>query len=513
MTSVPPTTRPGHPPARAAWLLHVVWLLALAACVSPHPAPRRPNVVVFLVDDLGWQDSSQPFAAQRTPQNDTFRTPNVERLCAGGARFTDAYAHTVCSPSRVSLLTGMAPSRHGVTHWTLHRDRPTDPERDGLLRPEWNVNGLSPDPATPRAAHVPAERTLPGRLRAAGYRTIHVGKAHLGARTTPGADPRALGFDVNVAGHAAGAPSSHLAAKGFLRADGDEVWQVPGLERWHGQDLFLTDVLTTEAIAAADAAVDAREPFFLYLSHYAVHTPLDADERFVAAHRARGMPEPEARYAALVEGMDHSLGRVLDWLDRRDLADDTIVLFVSDNGGLSANSRGGSPHMHNLPLRSGKGSAYEGGTRVPLAVRWPRRVAPGTGCSLPVQIDDLLPTICDLVDVDSDCADGRSFAPALRGEAMAARPLFFHHPHYWGSQGPGIEPHSSVRDGNHKLIWFYRDARCELYDLARDVGETDDLSEREPALASRLRVLLRLHLTSTGARLPRLADGSPAPLP
>ncbi|MBL8754357.1 MAG: sulfatase-like hydrolase/transferase, partial [Planctomycetes bacterium] len=290
-----------------------VLLLALAAgCTAvPVGTPRRPNVVVFLVDDLGWRDCSRPFASARDAGTSHFRTPNLERLCREGTRFTQAYAHPVCTPSRVSLLTGIAAARHKVTHWTLRKGTPTDPERNGLRRPAWNVNGLSDDAATPRAFVAP---TLADLLRQVGYRTLLVGKAHFGAAGTPGADPKNLGFDANVAGHAAGAPSSYLARNAFLRPGDEAIWQVPGLANYHGQDRFLSDVLTDEALAAIAAGRDSGQPFLLWFAHYAVHAPFDADDRFVQSYRDAGLPEAEARYAALVEGVDHSLGRLLDAL-------------------------------------------------------------------------------------------------------------------------------------------------------------------------------------------------------
>ena len=487
-------------------------LLLLAACCThaPEPNESRPNVVVFLVDDLGWQDLGEPFWQQRTTWNDRYDTPAVECLCREGMKFTDAYAHCVCSPTRVSLMTGMTPARHRVTHWTLHHNRKTDRKTADMQRPDWNVNGLSNDPQTASAVVAP---TLPQRLQALGYRTILAGKAHLGAIDTPGADPCNLGFDVNIAGHAAGAPSSYHARKNFLRNAKDTVWQVPGLARYHGQDLFLTEILTTEAIAAAQASVDAARPFFLYLTHYAVHTPLDADDRFVQHYRDAGLPEPEARYAALIAGVDRSLGRVLDWLDQQGLGEDTIVMFLSDNGGLSAHSRSGDKHTHNSPLKSGKGSAYEGGVRVPLAVRWPGHVAAGAVRALPVSVDDVFPTVCDLVGADPACADGISFAPTVLGGSQPPHPLFWHHPHWWGARGPGIEPYSAVRDGDFKLIWFYRDSRAELYDVARDVGESHDLAAERPGLATDLRALLRRQLLACDAQVPRRADGTPCALP
>ena len=473
--------------------------------VAPEPEPR-PNIVLFFVDDLGWQDVGEPFWSDRTGWNDRYETPNLERLCRGGTKFPNAYAHQVCTPSRVSLMTGTAVARHRVSHWTLRPNgKYTDPQRKDLLRPAWNRSGLSNDPTTPEAF---CADTLAQRLDGAGYQTIMVGKAHFGAIGTPGADPTNLGFDVNVAGHAAGAPSSYLAKNNFLRNPKDKTWQVPGLEFYHGSDRFLTDVLTDEAIHAAASAHGKGEPFFLYLAHYAVHTPLNPDERFVGAYREQGLSEPEARYAALVRGVDHSLGRVLDWLDANGLADDTIVMFTSDNGGLSAHARGGTKHTHNAPLRSGKGSAYEGGIRVPMAVRWPGRVPKDAVESLPVQLEDVMPTLCDLADVDPSCPDGRSFARALGGQPQMPHPLFFHSPHYWGVTGPGIEPYSAVRHGDLKLIWFYDAGRAELYDVQNDVGETRDLSAERPDDVARLRAVLREHLSICDAQFPTRKDGT-----
>lgn len=494
----------------ATTIAGISFVLLTAGCHTAPARAHRPNVVVFLVDDLGWQDLSEPFHSERTPWNDRYHTPNVERLCRAGMKFPQAYAHTVCTPSRVSLMTGSAAARHGVTHWTLQRDTPTDREMKTLRRADWHVNGLSPDPSTPHSYTAP---TLPQRLRDVGYQTILVGKAHFGAIDTPGAEPRHLGFDVNIAGHAAGAPSSHLAKSGFLREARDTIWQVPGLDTYHGQDLFLTDVLTTEALAAADVPRAAGQPFCLYLAHYAVHAPLDADERFVPQYRAAGLPEAEARYAALVHGMDASLGRVLDWLDQHHLADDTVIVFTSDNGGLSAHARSGPKHTHNAPLRSGKGSAYEGGVRVPLVFCWPGHVPANTTSPLPVQLEDLFPTLCELTGADPRCADGTSVAETVRGGEQPAHPLFWHHPHLWGADGPGIEPYSAVRDGDWKLIWFYTDGRAELYDLAHDLGEAHDLAAERPEIAAGLRKRLREQLAATHAQLPQRRDGAPLPMP
>jgi arylsulfatase A-like enzyme len=485
------------------------------ACHAPNPkTASRPNLILFLVDDLGWQDLSEPFGPTRSRQNDTFRTPNVERLCREGTRFTQAYAHCVCSPTRVSILTGAHPARHGVTNWTLHRDRAPDRPHPVIEPPTMNRSGLCTEPGTP---HTYCAETLPQRLARAGYRSIQVGKAHFGAIGTPGSDPRRLGFDVNVAGHAAGAPSSYLASKAFLREAKDHVWQVPGLEPYHGSDAFLTDVLTTEALREIDRAIAADQPFYLHFAHYAVHTPLNRDERFVTRYEAMGLDRKEAMYAAMVEGVDHSLGRLLDHLERRGILADTMIVFASDNGGLSAHGRGGEAHRHNAPLRSGKGSAYEGGTRVPLAVRWPKQARPGRTCEIPVCCEDLFATLCDAAGAETSCPDGQSLLPLLRGDEapshLADRDLFWHYPHVWGAIGPGIAPHSSVRSGDHKLVWFWAAGTCELYDLAQDLGETHDLSQTLPETTSDLRARLRRFLQETGAMLPSRKDGKPLAMP
>ena len=502
----------GSQPARSALFACLATCLALlAACATSHEAaqPRRKNLVLFLVDDLGWQDASQPFWRERTPQNGKFRTPNLERLCREGARFTQAYAHCVCTPTRVGILTGEHPAKTGVTNWTLRQDTPTDAAHASLVPPRWNVNGLQPSPGLERAFVAP---TLPQRLASVGYTTIHVGKAHFGAAGTEGADPLRLGFDENIAGHAAGAPGSHLAKDGFARKGDDPVWNVPGLDAWHGKDAFLTDALTNEALAAVDRALTRGKPFFLHFAHYAVHTPIQRDESRIARYEQAGLDPREAAYAAMVEGVDDSLGALLDMLETRGVLDDTIVVFASDNGGLSAHARGGEPHLHNAPLRSGKGSSYEGGIRVPFAVRWPGMADAGVTVDAPCTTEDVFATFCAAAGADTSCGYGKDLVPLLRGEAKP-RDLFWHYPHSWGAKGPGISMTSAVRSGDLKLVWFWDRGACELYDLANDVSETRDLANDRPADTARLRERLREFLANTNAMLPARKDGQPIAMP
>jgi len=483
-------------------------------------AEPRPNIVVFLVDDMGWQDTSVPFHSVVTPWNQRYRTPSMERLAAAGMKFTQAYACSVCSPTRVSLITGLNAARHRVTNWTLRKDTGTDARHPTLDFPAWNVNGVSPVPGIPRTVHAVA---LPALLRQAGYRSIHVGKAHFGAIGTLGADPRNLGFDVNIAGHAAGGPGSYLGTQNFSAAwrKGERIWDVPGLEQYHGKDIFLTEALTIEANKAVDQAVAEGKPFFLYMAHYAVHVPYAADQRFYPKYREAGLDPIEAMYAALVEGMDKSLGDILANVERHGLADNTIVLFMSDNGGLSAHGRGGQPHTHNKPLSSGKGSAHDGGIRVPMIVKWPGVTKPGSRCSQYVIIEDFFPTILEMAGVADyrqvgGVIDGVSFVPLLK-QAQGYpqdRPLFWHYPNCWGPTGPGIGPSSTIRQGDWKLIYYHASRSYELFNLATDLGEQNNLAEKEPAIRGRLAAELGKFLASVGAQMPRQrADGQPVPLP
>jgi arylsulfatase A-like enzyme len=503
-----------------AVLFAPVYLIAAHGAALAAPA-QPPNIVVFLVDDMGWQDTSVPFHTAATPFNRRYHTPNMERLAAGGMKFTQAYACTVCSPTRVSLMTGLNAARHRVTNWILRVDPATDKEHPTLRFPDWNSGGMSATSGVARTVHA---TPLAEVLRQAGYRTIHVGKAHFGALDTPGADPRNLGFDLNIAGHAAGAPASYLGTKNFSgpRPNGNRDWDVPGLEKYHGQDIFLTEALTLEANAAMDAAVADHKPFYLYMAHYAVHTPYSADARFYQKYRDAGLDDKEAMYAALVEGMDKSLGDILDNVQRHGLSEQTIVLFMSDNGGLSAHARGGPPHTHNRPLASGKGSAYEGGIRVPMIVRSPGITAPGSSCSQPVIIEDFFPTILELAGVENfrqlgGVIDGRSFVGLLHGRhdpARDDRPLFWHYPNNWGGTGPGIAPSSTIRHGDWKLIYYYADGRYELFNLANDLGEDHDLADAKPEIRDRLARELGDYLAGVSAQVPiDKNSGNPLPLP
>jgi arylsulfatase A-like enzyme len=485
-------------------LLLLTLLLSACAAAPDGPTTNRntsqPNIVVFMIDDLGWQDVSEPFHSSPTPFNRRYRTPNIERLARRGLKFTQAYAAApVCTPTRTSLMTGRSPAQTRITYWTLHKDRDQSANYPDVRAPRWNMNALQED-----------DVTLPRLLRQAGYRTIHAGKAHLGAKGTSGQDPTKLGFDVNIGGHAAGGPGSYYGTQNFSASHrrGSRVWDVPGLEAYHGQEIYLTEALALEARKAVRAAAADGGPFFLHFAPYAVHAPIMVNPRY--ADHYVGLDRRESAYATMIETYDVAIGSILGEIDELGLTEETIVVFTSDNGGLSAHARGGEPHTHNAPLRSGKGSSYEGGVRVPQIIAWPG-VTDGAGTSdLPVITYDLFPTILDWAgaEIPADYAstvEGRDLVPLLTGrgstEELTNRALFWHQPHYWGVRGPGIFPYSAIRFDRWKLIYRHGDRGFELYDLAADLGETRDLAAADPERVQGLAELLSLRLEAVHAQM------------
>lgn len=478
----------------------------------------RPNILLFLVDDMGWQDTSLPFWTQRTHYNDTYHTPNMERLAAQGRMFTQAYACSVSSPTRVSLFTGMNAARHRVSSWTLRKDE-THEKPDSLLSyPQWNVNGICQVPDVPRTTYI---TSLAQVLKDNGYHTIHCGKAHFGANDTPGADPLHMGFEVNIAGHAAGSPASYYGQKNYgnRKKGKSPLAAVPGLEKYHGTDTFLSEALTLEAMDALDKAREQNKPFFLYMAHYAIHTPIQPDHRFYQKYLDKGLPPVEAAYATLIEGMDKSLGDLMDYLDRNGLAENTVVLFMSDNGGLAAHTRAGQLHVQNYPLNSGKGSAYEGGVREPMIVRWPGVVKPDTKCDHYLMIEDFYPTLLEMAGIQKyetvQERDGISFMPLLTDKGkMKDRDIYWHYPHSWGPSGPGIGATSSIRSGQWKLVYYYATGKRELFNVPADISEKHDVAADNPKVVKKLSKRLANYLRSVDAQRPtRVATGQLAPWP
>jgi arylsulfatase A-like enzyme len=450
-------------------LLLTSLLLTLLTPAPSAAADGRTNVVFILADDLGGKDLGCYGSTY-------YRTPNLDRLAAGGVRFTASYsACPVCSPSRAALLTGKYPARLHLTDWLPGRaDRPDQK----LLRPDFN-----------KALPV-GETTIADVLSANGYATGHFGKWHLGGGAS---DPRRRGFGVSIGGDNTGAQASY-----FAPFHGPNGRFLPGLEKAADGE-YLTDRLTTEAIHFIEQNRD--RPFFVYLAHYAPHIPLKAKPEIVAKYRSDSPPGTQNNpiYAAMIESLDDNVGRILQKLDELKLTGRTAVIFNSDNGGLSILEGPDTPATSNAPFREAKGFVYEGGIRVPLIVRWPGVTKPGTVSDVPVCGIDLFPTLVDLCGLTSTAkVDGVSIRPALTGGTLPPRDLFWHYPHY---SNQGGRPGAAIRAGSLKLVELYEDGRHELYDLVKDVGETHNLIAERPEEGKALAVRLEAWRRSVDAQM------------
>lgn len=484
---------------------------------------KRPNIIVFIVDDMGWQDTSLPFWNHTTPYNQMYETPNMERLAAQGVMFTQAYACPVSSPTRCSLMTGMNMARHRVTNWTLERDKPTDCKSDVVSLPDWNYNGIAQVDAVP---HTAVAKSFVQVLKDNGYHTIHCGKAHWGAIDTPGENPCHFGFDVNITGTAAGGLATYLSEFNYGHTKDGKPYalnSIPGLEQYWGTGTFVTEALTQEAIKSLDKVKKYGQPFYLYMSHYAVHIPIDKDMRFFPKYVRRGLSDKDAAYASLVEGMDKSLGDIMNWLDKNDEAENTIIVFLGDNGGLASESewRDGPLYTQNAPLKCGKGSLYEGGIRVPFIVKWEGVAKPSTRNSTSIMIEDLYPTILDMAGITEykvpQTIDGKDIVPLIKGKndkIFQNRDIVWNFPNIWGGTGPGINLRCAIRRGDWKLIYNYATGISELYNITDDIGEQHDLAAVNKAKVSELASALGKALRDMKAQRPVMkATGKPCKWP
>lgn len=435
---------------------------------------QQPNIVLFLVDDMGWQETSVPFWKERTPLNDKYHTPNMEKLASIGMKFTNAYACSVSSPSRVSLMTGANVTQHKVSNWTLQFNQSTDGPSDELKFGKWNNNGLSPQPNIENTFYA---KPLPEILRENGYTTMMLGKAHFGAIGTPAEDPKAIGFDYNIAGHAAGAMGSYLGEQNYGNTDDpNNIWGVPHLSKYHGTDTFLTEALTLEAINLVDTALTKDKPFFLYMSHYAVHAPFGKDKRYYQKYIDKGLSDKEAQFAGLIEGMDKSLGDLMQHLEAKGIMDNTIIIFMSDNGGYAVQR-----DRANAPATLGKGSLFEGGIREPMLVYWNGVTQPNSSSDAPVHIEDFFPTLLEMADSKASNlpqeVDGISFVSQLKGKKPSKeKTLYFHYPNSWGERyGGGGIPQSAIIDGDWKFIYDYETGKSHLFRLSEDISERNNL--------------------------------------
>ena len=446
--------------------LKPIFAALLLAPLSPLPAlhgagaprPSKPNIVFVLTDDLGWTDLGC--------QGSTFyETPNIDRLAKQGMRFTDNYsACTVCSPSRAAILTGQYPARLHLTDWLTSYP----PKNMKFNIPVWTTHLSLEAPNLAKA------------LKSAGYVSASIGKWHLGGKPYW---PEKQGFDLNIAGCGRGQPPSYFSPYRI-----ETLTEGPEGE-------FLSDRLTDEAIKFIEQ--NKSKPFFLYLPHYAVHSPIMAKPGVIAKYKAKAVPKNphhNAVYAGLIESVDDSVGRLMAKLEELKLADNTIVIFTSDNGGVNGTTS-------NAPLRLGKGWAYEGGVRVPLIVKWPGVTKPGSECHSPVIGPDFYPTLLALAGVTPPpgVVDGESIEPLLRQSgAMKREDIFWHFPHYrWG----GTMPYGAIREGDLKLIEYYEDMHVELYNLKDDIGETRDLAATMPDKVNAMRQKLHNWRENVGAQM------------
>lgn len=461
-------------------------------------AAEQPNFLVILVDDLGYMD-----VGCNNP-NTFYETPNIDRLAKSGMRFTDGYAaNPVCSPTRYSIMTGKYPSRVDATNYFSGT-------RAGKYAPAPLNNRMPLE-----------EQTIAESLKAKGYSTFFAGKWHLGP--TEAFWPTKQGFDINKAGFSAGGP--YGPGKYFSPYGNPRLEDGPKGEH-------LPTRLANETCNFIEA--NKQKPFLAYLAFYSVHTPLMAPQDLVEKYQAKakrlGLHEKpqfaseeqvwptkqerkvrtvqaHATYAAMVESMDRAVGKVLDQLEASGVADNTVVFFTSDNGGLSTSE--GSP-TSNLPLRGGKGWVYEGGIREPFIVRWPGNTEPGSVCEIPVVSMDFHPTVVEIAEV-SDAAkmDGQSLVPLLQGsDSVDRKALFWHYPHYANQGG---FPGGAIRMGDWKLVERYEDGRVHLYHLKEDIGESNDLAATHPERVANMRKQLHDWYQEVDAKFLSAKPNGPEP--
>ncbi|MCC5906223.1 MAG: sulfatase [Balneolaceae bacterium] len=482
------------------WVLPKFFLTFLLAISIPFSIIAdnndKPNVIIFFVDDLGWVDTG-------VTGSDLYNTPNIDRLAKEGMLFTDAYSSsTICSPTRASLMTGMAPERTRVTDWIdghwVNQGEAWRAERP-LQPPVWTAK---------LELH---HHTIADLLSENGYRTAHIGKWHLTPRSN---DPEIVepyyphnrGFEVNISGNQWGAPGSYFWDYRRSGLDGLEsrVANFPPEKETKG--LYLTNMKTNHVVRLIQEW--QNEPFFINFSYYQVHTPIQGRPDMVHYYQqildsGEDFLHTDPEYAAMVEAVDRSVGRVHAKLEELGLDDNTLIIFTSDNGGLD---RGDGTPTNNYPLREGKGTAYEGGIRVPMIVRWPGVIPEGTVSEEPVITHDFFPTILEITGAEASSEhfvnlDGVSLMPILENPSVTLdrEALYWHYPHY---HTQGATPYTAVRAGDWKAIHFYEDDRIELYNLVEDISEVNDLSNEMPEKAEEMRSMIEARRDAVDAQIP-----------
>lgn len=534
--------------------------LALAAPLTGCVAEKEqnPNIVLFLIDDMGWLDTSVAFGEEAYPFNMRHDTPNLSALAEKGAIMSSAYVCPVSTPTRTSIMSGMNAAHTRITNYTSvdrdwnpdATDTPEAQEKDVINRTEWNINGITPTKVEglERCVHV---TPFPQILKDNGYYTIHVGKGHWAPNGTPAANPYNMGFCVNVAGQVAGKPRSYYAEENYGNTpDKWNYFSVQNMAEYYGTSTHLTEALTLEALKTLDYPIDNGIPFFLNFCHHAVHTPIHRDPRFFQKYVDRGMDEGQARFASMCEGVDKSLGDLIAYLDKKGVMDNTAIIFMSDNGGNSENlSKGGVRHTQNSPLREGKASCYEAGIRIPMVVYWKGKVAAGTRLNTPVVAEDLYPTILEMAGIEEyqtvQEIDGQSIVRLLTKGSAAVREamdkgritnqedaydfqidqsisgidpereVLAHFPHQWKPyQLHDIDYMSSLRKGDWKIVYRHREQTLELYNIAEDITERNDLSQNNPEKLQEMATALTAKLEGYDALLPTFrSTGERVPMP
>ncbi len=481
-------------------------VLNLTSLEAQAQAKPKPNIILFLIDDLGWADLG-------ITGSKYYETPHLDKLAREGAFFTDAYAaNPVCSPTRASVLTGKYPSRIGLTNHSGAR---------GGMGPQYKLT-----PPEVVGNMPPGDVTLAEALKSAGYTTAHIGKWHLQAHHMKGREyyPEANGFDLNIAGHKMGQPGDYYFP---YTSKQHPSTNVPDMEDGKEGD-YLTDALTDKAIKfIEDQAGQGESPFFLNFWYYTVHTPIIPDKSKLKKYNQKaksmwldqkakvGIKEHQsisravqssAAYACMVESMDENIGRIIATLKKRGIFENTIIVFLSDNGGLSTGSGPNSP-TSSLPLRAGKAWVYEGGIRSPLIISYPAGLKPGLKVNEPAVSTDIYPTLLDLAGlplIPEQHVDGLSLKPLLSGKKaiLGREAIYFHYPHYHHINTMG--PAGAVRMGDYKLIEVYESGQCELYNLREDIGEQKNLASQKPELVAKMKKMLQEWREQSGSKMTTL---------
>ena len=487
-----------------------LFLLFILLSLTIHSL-EKPNIILFLVDDMGLMDTSLPILtdgkskAVKHPLNSFYKTPGMERLAEKGMIISQFYANSVCSPTRATLMTGQSSARHRVTQYIK-----PESNNAGTFGPKsWKWEGLNSK-----------DITLPSLLQKGGYRTIHCGKAHFAPIGHEGENPEKIGFDINIAGCAFGAPGSYYGKESFGHTHPKRKRRaVPGLSQYHGKDIFLTEALTLELNKAISKSVDDKKPFFAYMSHYAVHSPFESDPRFSENYTSSGKARSAQNYATLIEGIDKSLNDILNHLDKLNISDNTLVIFVGDNG---SDAPLGKTHTiaSSAPLRGKKGTHYEGGMRVPFIASWAKVSENEIQKKFEInnshiddhfaKVSDIFPTILDAAGIQAPTnhtVDGTSLRNILKGNGKEHPQKFLmHFPHSHRSSY-----YTVVRKNEWKLVYHYKNKgkeKYELFNLVNDPYEEKNMAESKPETLSSMISFMRSELENAKAQYPTDKEGN-----